>query len=91
MASNAQEIHDQLEPIANELISDITEAAQDGAVSLTQLVREGRHRDARLRADLDVNIAKLAALQNLRDIGRLAGVEQHFGGRRRLSAIQSAA
>lgn len=66
---NAQEIHDQLQPIADELIADITEAAQDGAVSLTQLVREGRHHDARLRADLDVNIAKLAALQNLRDMG----------------------
>lgn len=66
---HAQSIHDELQPIADELISDITEAAQDGAVSLTQLVREGKHHEARLRADLDTNIAKLAALQQLRDGG----------------------
>jgi hypothetical protein len=66
---HAQAIHDELQPIADELISDITEAAQDGNVSLTQLVREGKTHEARMRADLDANLAKLAALQILRDSG----------------------
>jgi hypothetical protein len=64
---HAQEIHDQLQPIADALIEDITEAARDGNVSLTQLVREGKTHEARMRADLDANIAKLTALQFLRD------------------------
>ena len=38
-------------------------------MSLTQLVREGKHHEARLRADLDTNIAKLAVMQQLRDAG----------------------
>lgn len=53
----------------NLAISDITEAAQDGNVSLTQLVREGKTHEARMRADLDTNLAKLAALKLLRDSG----------------------
>lgn len=50
--ANAQTFHDQFEPIAYQLIENITAAAQDGNISLTELVRTGRTHEARLRADL---------------------------------------
>ena len=66
---NAEKIHDQLEPIALEIIADIEEAAGAGLASIEQLIREKRVHDAELRAALPENESRLNALYSLRDSG----------------------
>jgi hypothetical protein len=67
LSKHAEHVHEQLRPIGESLISDIEQAAQIGNISLTELVRTGRHEDAHRYAELSSNLTRLSDLYRLRN------------------------
>jgi hypothetical protein len=65
--THADEIHEQLRPAAEHLISEIEQAARIGDISLTELVRTGREADARRYAELPSDLTRLSDLYRLRN------------------------
>lgn len=76
------EVHDQLAEQADALIADLTAVANLGDVPLNTLVREGRHAEAKLVADVDRTAASLTELFELRDLYLTPGRVPHVGGQR---------
>jgi hypothetical protein len=70
----APAIHEQLRPIAEELIEKVLDAGRNGTVPIETFIREKRVRDAELRAELPENDARLRQLYSLRN--RIWNVKQ---------------
>jgi hypothetical protein len=62
------EIHDQLAELAEEAIRKLEAVEAIGDTSLDQLVRTGRHDEARLYADCEIIATELDQLYTLRDL-----------------------
>ncbi len=67
LLENRQTIHAQLAVIAADLIAKLQATADLGGTPLNTLVREGKHTEARLLADVDTTAAELNALYDFRD------------------------
>ncbi len=65
--ADAPSIHEQLDTIADELITQIEGAAAVGNVPLNALIRAARNDEARLVADIETNVNKMQHLWLLRD------------------------
>ncbi len=67
LLEHRDEIHAQLRAQADKLIAKLQATADLGDTPLNTLVREGKHTEARLLADVDTTAAELNALYDFRD------------------------
>jgi len=65
LLEHADEIHIQLAVLADDLIADLVRVAEIGDTPMNTLVREGRHDEARLVADVDHTAAELNELYDI--------------------------